>query len=256
MSAVGKYLLFQADTGTMIVHLGMSGRLRVIPAGVEPGPHDRFDLLTTGGHCLRFTDPRCFGSVLWTEAAVFDHPLLARLGPEPLEPHFNGNYLYTASRRRRTPVKNLIMDGRIVVGIGNIYANESLHSSGIHPGRASGRISRHRYDRLADSVRQVLTQAIEAGGTTLRDYVTANGAPGYFQTCLQVYARADQPCPQCRRLIRKTVLGGPHLPLSGVPKMRLPKRWLLGPLWLEPAQHGHPLTVKGVDRHCLEHPVP
>lgn len=203
-----KYLLFQAETGTMIIHLGMSGRLRVVRSAVPPGPHDRFDLLTTGGLCLRLTDPRCFGSVLWTEAAPGEHPLLARLGPEPLGPQFSGHYLFAVSRRRRVPVKNLIMDGRIVVGIGNIYANESLYLSGIHPGRASGRISRGRYDRLANSVRQVLTRAIEAGGTTLRDYVSASGEPGYFRTSLQVYARAGQPCGRCRRPIRRCVIGG------------------------------------------------
>ena len=204
----GKYLLFQVETGTMIIHLGMSGRLCVVRSVIPPGPHDRFDLYLTGGLCLRLTDPRCFGSVLWTEAAAGEHPLLANLGPEPLEPQFSGHYLFTVSRQRRSPVKNLIMDGRIVVGIGNIYANESLYLSGIHPRRASGRISRQRYDRLADSVRQVLPRAIEAGGTTLRDYVTASGEPGYFKTSLQVYAQAGQPCPRCHRPIHRCVIGG------------------------------------------------
>lgn len=204
----GKYLLFQAETGTMLIHLGMSGHLRVVPSDNPPGPHDRLDLRIAGGRCLRLTDPRCFGCVLWTEAAVNEHPLLAHLGPEPFDPKFSGHYLFKISRRRRTSIKNLIMDGRMVVGIGNIYANESLHWGGIHPGRASGRISRQRYDRLADSVRHVLTQAIEAGGTTLQDYVSASGKPGYFSMSLQVYNRAGQPCPRCRRSIRKSVLGG------------------------------------------------
>lgn len=204
----GKYLLFQAETGTMIIHLGMSGHLRMVRSAMPPGPHDRFDLLMSGGLCLRLTDPRCFGCVLWTEAAPGEHRLLARLGPEPLGPQFSGHYLFEVSRRRRVPVKNLLMDGRIVVGIGNIYANESLYHSGIHPGRASGRISRPRYDRLADSVRHVLTRAIEAGGTTLQDYVSASGKRGYFNTCLQVYDRAGQPCQHCHRPIRKSVLGG------------------------------------------------
>jgi formamidopyrimidine-DNA glycosylase len=204
----GKYLLFRAETGTMIIHLGMSGHLRVVRTTTPPAQHDRFELQMSGGLCLRLTDPRCFGCVLWTEAGPEEHPLLARLGPEPLGPRFSGHYLFEVSRRRRAPVKNLIMDGRIVVGIGNIYASESLYRSGIHPGRASSRISRQRYERLADSVRHVLTRAIEAGGTTLQDYVSVSGKPGYFNTSLQVYARAGQPCSGCRRPIRKCILGG------------------------------------------------
>ncbi|OHB75042.1 MAG: DNA-formamidopyrimidine glycosylase [Planctomycetes bacterium RBG_16_64_10] len=202
-----KYLLLQLETGTLIMHLGMSGSIRVVRSTTVPGPHDHFELLAKGGLSLRLRDPRRFGCVLWTQSPVADHPLLAGLGPEPLGPQFDGWYLFRVARRRRAPIKNLLMDGRIVAGIGNIYASEALHLSGIHPRRAAGRISLPRYERLADSVRQVLARAIEAGGTTFRDFVSADGAAGRFRFALHAYGRGNEPCRQCGHVIRKIIMG-------------------------------------------------
>jgi formamidopyrimidine-DNA glycosylase len=192
-----KYLLFGFDAGTLIVHLGMSGSLRMVEPGTPPGKHDHVDLVFDGGQVLRLTDPRRFGAVLWTGGAPQEHPLLAGLGPEPLSEQFNGDYLYRLSRGRRTPVKNFLMDGRIVVGVGNIYANEALFGAGIHPKRAAGRIGRERYGQLAEAVKSVLQAAIEQGGTTLRDFIGGDGRPGYFAQKLQVYGRAGEACPRC-----------------------------------------------------------
>jgi len=203
-----KYMLLRTGTGTVIMHLGMSGSIRVVRSTEMPGPYDRFDLVTKDGLCLRLRDPRRFGCVLWTEGPPAAHRLLAGLGPEPLEPQFSGRYLFAVARKRRAPVKNLLMNGRIVAGIGNIYASESLHHSGIHPLRAGGRISRHRYNRLVESVRHVLTRAIEAGGTTLRNFASTDGKPGSFKLSLNVYDRAGQPCRRCGEPIRRTVTGG------------------------------------------------
>jgi formamidopyrimidine-DNA glycosylase len=156
---------------------------------------------------LRFKDPRRFGAWLWSGDSPESHPLLARLGPEPLGYAFCDEYLYRLSRGRRLAVKSLLMDSHVVAGIGNIYANEALYMAGIHPGRAAGRISRQRYQRLADAVKRVLEQAIRQGGTTLRDFVNGQGRPGYFQQSLQVYARAGSPCPNCATPIRETRTG-------------------------------------------------
>lgn len=192
-----KYLLFGFDGGTLIVHLGMSGSLRVVEPGTPAGKHDHVDLVFEGDKALRLTDPRRFGAVLWSEGPPEAHPLIASLGPEPLSDEFNGRYLYESSRGRRTPVKNFLMDGRVVVGVGNIYANEALFEAGILPKRAAGRIGRERYDRLAEAVKAVLEAAIRQGGTTLRDFVGSDGRPGYFAQELQVYGRAGEPCPRC-----------------------------------------------------------
>jgi formamidopyrimidine-DNA glycosylase len=200
-----KYLLLRTQAGTMILHLGMSGSLRVLPAATPPGPHDHLDLLFEGGQALRLTDPRRFGCLLWARDPD-RHPLLAGLGPEPLEPGFTGACLYRAGRGRRAPVKSLIMDGRVVAGVGNIYASESLFLAGIHPARAAGRIGPPRYERLAAAVRQVLAEAIEAGGTTLRDFVGADGRPGYFGQRLRVYEREGDPCDGCGRPLRRRVI--------------------------------------------------
>jgi len=202
-----KYLLFDTGGGTLLVHLGMSGSLRVIrgPAPV-PMRHDHIDLQLTGGDCLRFNDPRRFGCFLWLQPGE-QHPLLSHLGPEPLSADFDGHLLYRLSRGRRGPVKNFIMDGRIVVGVGNIYANEALHQAGIRPDRRAGRISVARYQILADCVKQVLTSAIEQGGTTLRDFVGGDGKPGYFAQQLYVYGRKGQPCKTCGAVLREQRLG-------------------------------------------------
>lgn len=201
-----KYLLIEFTHGTLILHLGMSGSLRILPRGTPPGPHDHFDLVL-GRDCLRLRDPRRFGAVLWTDDPPESHPLLRGLGPEPLSEAFDGACLYEQARRRRIAIKSLIMDGRVVVGVGNIYATEALFLAGIHPARASNRIARARIDELVRQIRQVLTQAIEQGGTTLRDFQREDGRPGYFQQALRIYGREGLPCPQCGGIIRARRIG-------------------------------------------------
>ncbi len=201
-----KYLLLRMTKGTLLIHLGMSGSLRIVSATVAPGRHDHFDL-DFGSCCLRFRDPRRFGALLWTTAPIEQHPLLAHLGPEPLSDFFNGKHLHDHSRGRRTAIKNFIMDGRVVVGVGNIYANESLFVSGIHPLRSAGHISMMRYARLAATIKEVLRSAIEQGGTTLRDFHNQDGNPGYFAQQLLVYGKAGQPCPNCGSSIRQQTIG-------------------------------------------------
>ncbi len=203
----GKYLLAFMQDGCLILHLGMSGSLRVLQQAVEPGKHDHIDILFANGTCLRFTDPRRFGSLHWTRQDPLRHELLRYLGPEPLDNDFDGEYLYQRSRGRKQAVKNFIMDSRTVVGIGNIYANESLFAAGIHPQRHAGHISRARYERLARDIKQVLRQALRKGGTTLRDFVNVDGRPGYFRHELKVYDRAGQDCSVCARPLRQIRLG-------------------------------------------------
>jgi formamidopyrimidine-DNA glycosylase len=201
-----KYLLFTTESGALLVHLGMSGSLRVVPTEKPPARHDHVDLLLSGGGCLRFNDPRRFGCVLWVPKGS-SSPLLQHLGPEPLTSDFDGGLLYRRSRGRKGPVKNFIMDGKVVVGVGNIYANEALFLSGIRPDRPAGRISLARYQRLADNIKQVLTAAIDQGGTTLRDFVGSDGKPGYFAQQLLVYGRAGEPCSACETPLREMRLG-------------------------------------------------
>ncbi len=198
-----KYLLLRTPAGTVLLHLGMSGSLRVLDADTPPSPHDHVDLLLAGNQCLRLRDPRRFGCVLWLGTVPDDtHPLLAELGPEPLDTAFDGDYLYRRARGRRRAVKEFLMDGRIVVGVGNIYASEALFEAGIHPRRAAGRISRARYQRLAEAIQRVLQDAIAQGGTTLRDFAGAEGAPGYFRIALAAYGRGGEPCPRCQTPLR------------------------------------------------------
>ncbi|WP_305906868.1 bifunctional DNA-formamidopyrimidine glycosylase/DNA-(apurinic or apyrimidinic site) lyase [Methylomarinum sp. Ch1-1] len=197
-----KYLLLKTDKGTVIMHLGMSGSLRIVSRDQAPGKHDHIDIVFADDTVLRFNDPRRFGAMLWSVAPT-DHPLLAKLGPEPLSSDFNGEYLYRQARNRKMTVKSLIMDGHIVVGVGNIYACESLFIAGIHPSRQAGRISLRRYQKLAEAIKTVLRRAIEQGGTTLRDFVNEKGNPGYFQQSLFVYGRANQPCRRCGAPIRQ-----------------------------------------------------
>ena len=193
-----KYLLLDTEpAATVLLHLGMSGRLRVIPPATPAEKHDHVDLVLDNGDALRLTDPRRFGACLWIPAGGAPHPLLSHLGVEPLSAALTGDYLYRVARRRRVVVKNLLMDSRVVCGVGNIYANEALFRAGIHPLRAAGNISRRRYAGLVEAVRAVLGEAIAAGGTTLRDYRDAAGNPGYFATNLAVYGRAGQPCLRC-----------------------------------------------------------
>ncbi len=206
ISRRAKYLLLQLDSGTLIIHLGMSGSLRVLPADTTPGKHDHFDLCI-GRQCLRLHDPRRFGAVLWTGHAVQEHPLIRHLGPEPLSNAFHGDYLYQQARMRKIAIKNLIMDGKVVVGVGNIYATESLFLAGIHPQRACNRIARTRIDTLVGHIKVILTRAIRQGGTTLRDFQHEDGKPGYFAQELLVYGREGLPCPQCGQALLNKRIG-------------------------------------------------
>ena len=202
----GKYLLICTDAGTLLVHLGMSGSLRFLAERGEPARHDHFDLEFVSGAMLRFNDPRRFGSLHWS-ASPAAHWLLKNLGPEPLESEFSGDYLWRVSRGRRVAIKTLLMNGRIVAGLGNIYASEALFRAGIHPSRPAGRVARKRLQHLADAVGDVLREAIEAGGTTLKDFVGGDGKPGYFQLDLDVYGRAGEPCVRCGQPIRVRTIG-------------------------------------------------
>jgi formamidopyrimidine-DNA glycosylase len=189
--------LFNCGSGHLLVHLGMSGSLRVTTDDAPVKLHDHVDIRFSNGITLRLHDPRRFGAVLWTESSPQEHKLLAGLGPEPLEDEFDADYLYRRARHRSSPVKAFIMDCKVVVGVGNIYANEALFLAGIHPARAAGRISLSRYQRLVDAIKSVLASAIEQGGTTLRDFVNGNGQPGYFSQQLSVYGRGSKPCLCC-----------------------------------------------------------
>jgi len=203
----GKYLLFDLERLRLLVHLGMSGRLWVLSADVAPVKHDHLDLQLDDGRLLRFHDPRRFGAVLPVDGGGLDHPLLAGMGPEPDAPAFNADYLYRLSRGRSLAVKNLLMDGRVVVGVGNIYASESLFRAGIRPATAAGRVSRPRYARLVAAVHETLARAIHQGGTTLRDFAGAHGEAGYFQQELMAYGRDGQPCRVCGDVIRRQLIG-------------------------------------------------
>jgi formamidopyrimidine-DNA glycosylase len=203
----GKYLLIKLANGSLILHLGMSGSLRVLPADSIPQKHDHLDIVLDDGQCLRLRDPRRFGAVLWTRNDPMQHKLLKSLGPEPLDDAFNGDYLWQRSRGRKLAIKSFIMDSKIVTGVGNIYANEALYLAGIHPRRAAGRFSRERYARLADAIKQVLRAAIRQGGTTLRDFTASDGKPGYFRQQLHVYEREALPCHQCGKALLHCVIG-------------------------------------------------
>ncbi len=192
-----KYLLLRFATGTLILHLGMSGSLRVIPAETTENKHDHVDIIFTNGSCLRFTDPRKFGALLWTHEDPLAHPLLIGLGPEPLSHEFTADYLYQASRRRKLAVKPFIMDQKLVVGVGNIYASEALFRAAIRPTWTAGKVSLQRYRKLLTAIKNILTEAIAAGGTTISDFRQADGKPGYFKQQLQVYGRSGEPCRSC-----------------------------------------------------------
>jgi formamidopyrimidine-DNA glycosylase len=201
-----KYLLFGTGAGTLLVHLGMSGSLRYLPSPTKPGVHDHIDLHFADGGALRFNDPRRFGSFMLTSSPA-SHPLLKELGPEPLGPEFDADYLWHASRRRRIAIKPHLMNGHVVVGVGNIYASEALFRAGIHPQRIASRIARARFEPLVTAVRDVLRDAIEEGGTTLRNFVGGDGKPGYFRGSLRVYERAGLPCVVCAAEIERRVQG-------------------------------------------------
>jgi formamidopyrimidine-DNA glycosylase len=202
-----KYLLLGLDRGTLIVHLGMSGSLRVLPAATPPDTSDHVDVVLDDGNCLRLRDPRRFGALLWTTRDPKQHKLLKHIGPEPFDPACDGDYLFRATRRRTVAIRDLLLNGRIIAGIGNIYANEALFAAGIRPTHAAGRVSRARCAQLVAALRTTLAKAIDAGGTTLRDFQQADGNPGYFRQELRVYGRATLPCPHCRHPIRALALG-------------------------------------------------
>ncbi len=201
-----KYLLLDTTAGSALMHLGMSGSLRVLPAETPVKPHDHVDMLLDSGHVLRFNDPRRFGCLLWQPAGTH-HPLLAALGPEPLSDDFDGDYLFAASRGRKAPVKTFLMDQAVVVGVGNIYAAESLFRAGISPLRSAGKVSRERYVALATAVKDILAHAIQRGGTTLRDFISPDGAPGYFEQELSVYGRGGEPCLRCGHALKQANIG-------------------------------------------------
>ncbi len=211
----GKYMLIHLDRGGLLMHLGMSGSFRVILANTSKNTggntaietHDHYDLITDRGDIIRYRDPRRFGCLLWASGDPTQHKLIRTLGIEPLNLEFNGKYLHHAAKGRTLAVKNLLMNGKIVVGVGNIYAAESLFDSGIHPARGCHRISEQRYQRLAESVQKILNQAIQQGGSTIRDFAAADGQPGYFAQELMVYGRAGAQCHQCKTPIRNITLG-------------------------------------------------
>jgi len=199
----GKYILLSTDAGTVILHLGMSGSLRILPPSIPAEKHDHFDIVFSHKKILRLRDPRRFGAVLWTKSDPLKHKLLVNLGPEPLTEDFTAEYLFKQSRNRKVAIKTFLMNSHIVVGVGNIYANESLFSAGINPKRAAGNISLTRYKKLVPAIKSILTHSIEQGGTTLKDFINENGKPGYFQQTLNVYGRATEACINCGAAIKK-----------------------------------------------------
>lgn len=201
-----KYLLLDTAVGSALLHLGMSGSLRVLPSDTEVRTHDHVDINLGNKRVIRFNDPRRFGCLLWQPADEV-HPLLARLGPEPLSEAFDGDSLFARSRGRSAPIKTFLMDQAVVVGVGNIYAAEALFIAGISPMCAAGSISRRRYQALADAVKTILAHAIERGGTTLRDFISPDGAPGYFEQELLVYGRGGLPCKRCGRALKQATIG-------------------------------------------------
>lgn len=202
-----KYILIQTASGTILLHLGMSGSIRIVQRETTPQKHDHLDIELDGASVLRLNDPRRFGCCLLLPEPVLEHPLLSQLGPEPLSSDFTGEHLFRLSRTRSAPVKNFIMDGKVVVGVGNIYASEALFQAGIRPSMTARRISRPRYARLCRAIREVLDKAIRAGGTTLSDFTQTDGRPGYFRHELQVYDRTGEPCLRCATPIKSKVIG-------------------------------------------------
>jgi formamidopyrimidine-DNA glycosylase len=202
-----KYILIHLESGTLILHLGMSGSLRLIGSGTPSRAHDHWDLVLDSGLALRFHDPRRFGSLHFTQDDPAKHALLKKLAPEPLSQEFDGEYLFNATRKRTVAIKQLIMNSQIVVGVGNIYASEALFRARISPRRAAGRITRAEAEKLAKAIKAVLTAAIKIGGTTLRDYVNADGAPGYFRQKLFVYERAKLACRVCKSPVKQFAQG-------------------------------------------------
>jgi len=203
----GKYLLLEFAVGHLLIHLGMSGSLQVVHRDTPTRKHDHVDLVFDNEQCLRLHDPRRFGSILWTNEAPLNHKLLKDLGPEPLDNDFTGDYLWQRARKRKVSVKQFIMDSHNVVGVGNIYASESLFRAGIHPRRAAGKVSLTSYNLMVRAIKTVIKAAIKQGGTTLRDFTGGDGQPGYFKQRLNVYGRKGEPCRKCAKPISHCVMG-------------------------------------------------
>ncbi len=207
ISRRGKYLLLRFCHGTALWHLGMSGSLRIVPSNLAPEKHDHVDWVFSQDLCLRFNDPRRFGALLWTDEPIEQHKLLKGLGPEPLGDRFTGQYLFKASRKKSKPVKTWLMDAHVVVGVGNIYANEVLFACGIHPMKKTGTLTKKQCGALYEHSKRILAAAIAQGGTTLKDFVGGDGKPGYFAQNLLVYGRGGQACSQCNTALQEIRLG-------------------------------------------------
>lgn len=208
ISRRAKYLLIELSEGYLLNHLGMSGHLRIIKSDTPPGKHDHLDFELSNNYILRYNDPRRFGLWLYLPNNPGQHRLLAHLGPEPLSDAFNGEYLFRRAFQRKQSIKSFIMTNEIVVGIGNIYAAESLYLAGIHPSTPAGYLKEEKFALLVACIKQVLQQAIDAGGTTLRDFYSFDGKPGYFANKLLVYGRKNQACFRCKSLIQEITIGG------------------------------------------------
>ncbi|MEA3405874.1 MAG: bifunctional DNA-formamidopyrimidine glycosylase/DNA-(apurinic or apyrimidinic site) lyase [Pseudomonadota bacterium] len=205
----GKYLLLETQNGTLLIHLGMSGNLRVLPINTPVQKHDHIDIEFANGYLLRLNDPRRFGSVLWhsaSEGPIEQHKLLAKLAPEPLSDDFNGQYFFEKTRKRKVAIKTLVMNSQVAVGAGNIYANESLFMSNIHPQTIASKLTKKQCEQLVNNIKKVLKAAIEQGGTTLKDFLSPDGKPGYFVQQLNVYDQAGKPCPVCDTPIERIIL--------------------------------------------------
>ncbi len=203
----GKYLLLATAEGTLILHLGMSGRLRIVTHATTPGKHDHLDIAFANNKILRFTDPRRFGACLWTTEGPLQHSLLKNLGPEPLSKKFTGKYLWQQAQGKKVAIKSFIMNSKIVVGVGNIYATEALFTAGIHPKMAAGKVTQSHYTTLVAAIKKILHSAIKQGGTTLKDFLTSDGTPGYFKVYLKAYGRAGLPCVKCKTKLINIRLG-------------------------------------------------
>lgn len=202
----GKYLILESQNGFVLIHLGMSGCLRIFNNKSAPEKHDHIDINFKDNSILRYTDPRRFGSFLWTKEP-YSHPLICKLGPEPLSNEFSGAHLFEKSRKKTMPIKNFIMDSKVVVGVGNIYASEALFLSGIRPKKYAGKVSQNQYESLAIEIRNLLNRSIDEGGTTLRDFVGGDNKPGYFKQRLNVYGRAGQECKVCKSTLKNLKIG-------------------------------------------------
>lgn len=207
ISRRGKYLIFHFKCGFLLMHLGMSGSLVIVKDGASPKKHDHVDICFTDGYCLRFNDPRRFGCILWSDNNPSQHKLLHNLGAEPLSEEFNGDYLFARTCKSVRPIKLMLMDSKVIAGIGNIYANEALFKASIHPQSVAKCLTKSQCEKLVRAIKQVLTAAIRAGGTSCRDYKRADGTQGYFQQKLLVYGRGGKPCRKCKAILKTSCLG-------------------------------------------------